>query len=114
MAAPALQIEATPTGNLVLPPEGGTVRLSMALSNLSTATRQVQAWVSIVRLGEVGLRRRGPFDFDLAPGGSADRNASLRIPASAPPGTYVVQVAGGRFPRAAVTDTFTFEKQGAP
>ena len=109
--AAVLDVRLTPKENPVeVPPEGGPVQFEVTVRSDAGFPRSFDAWIEITNQDARIRLLRGPFHLSLGPDGSARRRLTELVPENAPAGTYVVTGSVGRFPAAADTDSFTFEK----
>ena len=106
-----LDVKLTPKDDPIeVPPEGGPVQFEVGVLSDAGFPRRFDAWIEISNQ-DAGIRLlRGPFHLAFGPDGSARRRLTELVPDTAPAGTYVVKGSVGRFPAAADSDSFTFEK----
>ena len=93
---------------IVIPPEGGSFRYNLELTNTGDATRTVDVW--IVLTGPNTERTLQRFTRTLTAGETFRRSLNQTIPGSARAGSYSLTGNAGTFPRVRVSDSFDFEK----
>lgn len=95
---------------IVIPPEGGTVRLLVEIVNRSDVAVDFELWTELER-PDGRVRIGSPRSLTLEGGASLRLRGKQRIRAQAPPGTYTLRGLVGNFRTADDFDTFTFVKE---
>jgi choice-of-anchor B domain-containing protein len=102
---------------VVLPPAGGPFSFRASLTNTGGQSLTVDAWVAAVLPNGADYSRPvvGPRTVTLGPGQTlGPLTLSARVPASAPPGEYTIELRVGDYPSVVnATDSFTLTKQAA-
>jgi hypothetical protein len=98
---------------IVLPPEGGTFRFTVTLTNTTGAPQTIEAWTEVS--GPVNRNPvLGPLRVTLPPGATVARTLTQQVPGMAPAGVYTYAAAIGTFGGPMLTsDGFPFTKEGA-
>jgi FG-GAP repeat len=106
----ALKVVVTPLDPpIVLPPEGGTVRFFVVVTNPSGASVEFDLWTELDR-PDGGTRQGRPKTLTVGAGETVSFQLRQRIPGQAPAGTYTLRGLVGTFPTAEDVDTFRFVK----
>jgi hypothetical protein len=100
----------TPKGDpIVIPPNGGSFRFRLELTNLSSATRTIDVVVTLT--GARPEREIARFSQTLSPGESFVQSFTTRIGRRVRAGTYTVTGTASVSGQIEATDSFTLEKQ---
>jgi hypothetical protein len=108
---PDLNVTVTPLdAPIVIPPEGGSFRYHVMISNDGTEARTFDAWVRIAIPSGFPFNF-GPLELTLEPGATVQATLRRQVPARAPSGTYTVTASAGTFPKPEDSESFTFVKE---
>ncbi len=100
----------TPKGGpIVIPPEGGSFRFRLELSNQSSVTRTIDIQVTLTGPGP--QRTIAQFSRTLAAGESFTQTITSRVSGRAPAGTYTVTGTASVAGRVEATASFDLQKQ---
>jgi hypothetical protein len=104
-----IRLTLTPNGDpIVIPPNGGSFRFRLKLTNLSSGTRTIDI---LVRLTGPGTQRTlAQFSETLDAGESFSKAFTTRVPGRAQPGTYTVTGTASVSQHVEATDSFDLEK----
>jgi len=111
-----VNVTLTPSGTIVIPPQGGSFNYTLLVTNTGTSTSVFDFWTMITlpnqtQCGPILLRN----NLVLNAGGSISRNMTQVVPAGAPAGTYTYAGYVGNYsatPDIWDQDSFTFSKSG--
>jgi hypothetical protein len=109
-ATQSTSLTLTPRGDpIVIPPDGGTFRFGLNLSNLSSLTRTIDV---VIRITGPGTQRTlAQFSQTLTAGESFRRSFARSIPGRAPAGGYRVRGTASVSQQIEASDSFHLDKQ---
>ena len=107
-----IRLTLTPKGDpIVIPPNGGSFRFRLKLTNLSSGTRTIDI---LVKLAGPGTQRTlAQFSETLDAGKSFRQAFTTRVPGRAQPGTYTVTGTASVSQQVEASDSFDLEKSTA-
>lgn len=107
----------TNTGQGTFGGGGGTLTFRVDIENTSSSSQNIDAWliVTLPNGSPYGPILGTPVNFNVGPGVTITQTASVTVPASAPVGTYAMNLNVGTYPGTIDdSDSFAFTKTAAP
>ncbi|MBC8277923.1 MAG: T9SS type A sorting domain-containing protein [FCB group bacterium] len=113
-APPDVNLELSPYGTIVIPPNGGDFDFNIQVSNNTAVPQTFDLWTTVTLPNSTEIEVMNIQDFTLPGNMTIDRDRSQVVPSGAPGGEYIYTGYAGSQATGEIisTDSFTFLKAG--